>query len=133
MHELRSKYRNSNRKVIKVNRKGRNLRAQNFRFKIGSQTFDGYDLDSSRLSYTIEDLVNNKLEIVNNEIQLKSKYVGDLEYKRLQRLIEFVRSGKSLYSGSVENLMNLIKNSIKESDDMSKEDALSKLRLIIKE
>ena len=91
-------------------------------------TFDGYDLDSSRLSYTIEDLVNNKLEIVNNEIQLKSKYVEDLEYKRLQRLIEFVKSGKSLYSGSVENLMNLIKNSVKESDDMSKEDALSKLR-----
>lgn len=126
--KLREKYRAEGKKVTKINNRGRNLRGQNYKFNVaGKGKFDGYDLDSSKLSYSLESTLN-KIESISDDGTLTTEFFNDLDVKRLNKLINFVKSKESLYTGKTEDCINNIRNAI--NGDKS---AIKKLQLLIKE
>lgn len=130
LQELRDKYRaNPESKLVeRVNKKGRNLRAHNYTFDLGERgKYDGFDMDSSRLSYSLNDTLKKVISI-SLDGTIETLNPQDLDILRLKKLINFVASKESLYTGTLENLITNINGAIEGNKSN-----LKQLQLIIKE
>ena len=125
--------------VVKVNNRGRNLRGHNYTFRLDgiSGVYDGYDLDSSKLSYNLKDVINNIKSVKYNKsgkITWKKKGYGSSELASIfNKLIAFLDSKKSLNSGTTKQLFTKLESYIATDNSDEKEEILDSINLIVKE